>query len=100
MTLQVMEWSRSSDSANVTESRVPRFSHFPLGFPLFSQVLTGPERRQTDDEHFCALMQLERDDCEFKFDSIGRCSSPVAIWRQLILRLLKMQELDQTSADS
>ena len=41
MTLQAMEGS--SDSANVTESRVPSFLQVFRGFPRFSQVLPGPE---------------------------------------------------------
>ena len=38
------------------------FVRFPPGFGLFSQVLQGPERRQTDSAH-CASMR--RDDSEF-----------------------------------
>ena len=46
MTLQAMEGS--SDSANVTESRVLRFP----------QILQSPERWQTDGVH-CAWMRID-----------------------------------------
>ena len=58
MTLQAMVGS--SDSA--TESRVLRFSQVFLGFQnsflKFSQVLPGPERRQTEVVHL-ALMLID-----------------------------------------
>ena len=71
-----VKWLTKHD--NSSETNFCRFLVRFSCFGWFSQVLQGPERRQTNSEQ-CALKC--RDYSEFKIDT---CSSPVAIWRQLI----------------
>ena len=81
MTLQAMEGS--SDSANVTESHVCKFSQVFSSFLRFSQVFPGPEAAKAamaDQQSRCSLHNLRlmrRDDRrEFQIDA---GSSPVAV---------------------